>query len=265
LSTKFFKKVLPPVGIAGPPQTTFRVGNVTSAQSRPCEDLHSVYDRCHNAGVCLFFADVEQAKTLRRSVRTRLQTIANQVEGALTLSNIGALYIDEVFRSLRGHKRLADDAIAQLSDEQFFAVPDAESNSVAITVKHMAGNMRSRFTDFLTGDGEKPDRNRDQEFILAAGVSRAEVLGVWEKYWQLVFDTLNSISPEDLERTVMIRAEPHTVLRAINRQVAHYSYHVGQIVFLAKHWKGAQWKTLSVPRGRSEQVNAAMLQKFKTK
>jgi len=181
------------------------------------------------------------------------------------LSNIGALYIDEVFRSLRGHKRLADDAIAQLSDEQFFAVPDAESNSVAITVKHMAGNMRSRFTDFLTSDGEKPDRNRDQEFILAAGVSRAEVLAVWEKYWQLVFDTLNSISPEDLERTVMIRAEPHTVLRAINRQVAHYSYHVGQIVFLAKHWKGAQWKTLSVPRGRSEQVNAAMLQKFKTK
>src|SRR5664279_3182528 len=172
------------------------------------------------------------------------------------MPGIGHLYIDEVFRSLRGHKRLADGAMAQLTDEQFFAVPDAESNSVAIMVKHMAGNMRSRFTDFLTADGEKPDRKRDQEFIIEAGATRAEILAVWEKYWQQVFDTLNSISPEHLERTVMIRAEPHTVLRAINRQVAHYAYHVGQIVFLARHWKGSEWKTLSVPRGQSEQVNA---------
>jgi len=181
------------------------------------------------------------------------------------LSNLGTLYIDEAFRSMRGHKRLADDAIAQLSDEQFFAVPDVESNSVAIMVKHMAGNMRSRFTDFLTTDGEKPDRNRDQEFVIAADSTRAETLAVWEKYWQLVFDTLNGISPEDLERTVTIRSEPHTVLRAINRQVAHYAYHVGQIVFLARHWKGSEWKTLSVSRGQSEQVNAVMLQKVKTK
>ena len=106
------------------------------------------------------------------------------------------MYIDEVFRSLRGHKRLADDAIAQLSDDQFFALPDAESNSVAVVVKHMAGNMRSRFTDFLTTDGEKPDRNRDQEFIIAGDASRAEILAVWEKYWQLVFDTLNGINPK---------------------------------------------------------------------
>ena len=181
------------------------------------------------------------------------------------MSEIGALYIDEAFRSLRGHKRLADDAIAQLSDEQFFAVPDAESNSVAITVKHISGNMRSRFTDFLTTDGEKPDRNRDQEFIMAADATRAEILAVWEKYWQLVFDTLNGISPEDLERTVAIRSEPHTVLQAINRQVVHYAYHVGQIVFLAKHWKGAAWKTLSVPKGQSEQFNAKMLQRLKNK
>jgi hypothetical protein len=181
------------------------------------------------------------------------------------LSEIGALYIDEAFRSLRGHKRLADGAIAQLSDEQFFLAPDAESNSVAIIVKHLAGNMRSRFTDFLTKDGEKPDRNRDQEFVVAHDATRAELLAVWEQYWQLVFDTLNGISPEDLGRTVTIRGEPHSALQAINRQVAHYAYHVGQIVFLAKHWKGAEWKTLSVPRGQSEQFNAKMLRKLKAK
>ncbi len=172
---------------------------------------------------------------------------------------LGNLYIDEAFRSLRGHKRLADGAIAQLTDDQFFAVLDVESNSVAIIVKHMAGNMRSRFTDFLTTDGEKPDRNRDQEFLTHPGARREEVLQRWEQYWQLVFDTLNSLQPDDLARTVTVRGEPHTVLQAINRQVAHYSYHVGQIVFLAKHWKGSEWKTLSVAKGKSEEFNARML------
>jgi uncharacterized damage-inducible protein DinB len=181
------------------------------------------------------------------------------------LSGIGTLYIDEAFRSLRGHKRLADDAIAQLSDEQFFAVPDADSNSVAVIVKHMAGNMRSRFTDFLTTDGEKPDRNRDQEFLMAVSATRAEILQAWEKYWQLVFDTLNELSAADLAREVTIRQEPHSVLQAISRQVAHYSYHVGQIVFLAKHWKGAEWKTLSVPKGKSAEVNSKMAARFKAK
>ncbi len=181
------------------------------------------------------------------------------------MSDIGANYIDEVFRSLRGHKRLADDAIAQLSDQQFFAAPDAESNSVAIMVKHMAGNMRSRFTDFLTTDGEKPDRNRDQEFITASDTTRAQIMESWERYWQLVFDTLNGLSAEDLLRQVTIRTEPHSVLQAINRQMAHYSYHVGQIVFLAKHWKGAEWKNLSVPKGASAAVNAAMAAKHKAK
>lgn len=175
--------------------------------------------------------------------------------------NIGSLYIDEAFRSLRGHKRLADDAIAQLTDEQFFATPDAESNSVATMVKHMAGNMRSRFTDFLTADGEKPDRHRDQEFITHPGAKREEVLQRWEQYWQLVFETLNSLQPDDLARTVTVRGEPHSVLQAINRQVAHYSYHVGQIVFLAKHWRCGEWKTLSVPKGRSEELNATMAKK----
>jgi Protein of unknown function (DUF1572) len=181
------------------------------------------------------------------------------------MSDFRALYIDEAFRSLRGHKRLADGAIAQLSDEQFFATPDPESNSVAIIVKHLAGNMRSRFTDFLTSDGEKPDRNRDREFVMHADAKREEVLRSWEQNWELVFQTLNSLHPDDLERTVTIRGEPHSVLQAINRQVAHYAYHVGQIVFLAKHWKGAEWKTLSVPRGQSEQVNAAMVQKHKAR
>ncbi len=181
------------------------------------------------------------------------------------MTDFRALYIDEAFRSLRGHKRLADGAIAQLTDEQFFATPDPESNSVAIIMKHLAGNMRSRFTDFLTTDGEKPDRNRDREFLMHNDAKRAEVLASWEQNWQLVFETLNSLRPEDMDRTVTIRGEPHSVLQAINRQVAHYAYHVGQIVFLAKHLKGAQWKTLSVPKGQSEPYNSRMVQEHKTK
>src|SRR5271166_5836465 len=181
------------------------------------------------------------------------------------MSNFHALYIDEVFRSLRGHKRLADGAIAQLSDEQFFAAPDPGSNSVAIIVKHLAGNMRSRFTDFLTSDGEKPDRNRDREFVMHNDAKREEVLSSWEQNWQLVFETINSLHPDDLGRTVSIRGEPHSVLQAINRQVVHYAYHVGQIVFLAKHWKRAEWKTLSVPKGQSENYNAGMATKPKAR
>ena len=175
------------------------------------------------------------------------------------MPDIAAMYIDEAFRSFRGHKRLADGAMAQLSDEQFFALPDAESNSVAIIAKHMAGNMRSRFTNFLTSDGEKPDRDRDQEFIVTADTTRAEILDAWEKNWQIVFDTLNALTGDDLAREVTIRGEPHSVLRAINRQVAHYAYHVGQIVFLAKHWKGSEWRTLSVPKGQRQTRTAAEL------
>ena len=180
------------------------------------------------------------------------------------MTDIAALYLDEAFRSLRGNKRLADTAMAQLSDEQFFAIPSAEANSVALIVKHMAGNMRSRFTDFLTSDGEKPDRKRDQEFI-DAGVSRTELMRSWEDGWQLVCDTVNSLSPDDLTRTVTIRAEPHSVLQAINRQVMHSAYHIGQIAFLAKHWKGDTWETLSVPKGQSEQFNAKKMAETKKK
>ena len=181
------------------------------------------------------------------------------------MSDFRASYIDEAFRSLRGYKRLADGAIAQLSDEQFFATPDPESNSFAIIMKHVAGNMRSRFTNFLTTDGEKPDRNRDREFVMHKDARREEVLISWEQNWHLVFETLNSLHAEDLERTVTIRGEPHSVLQAINRQVVHYAYHVGQIVFLAKHLKGAEWKTLSVPKGQSERYNAEMAQQQKAK
>jgi hypothetical protein len=171
------------------------------------------------------------------------------------MTDIGTLYLKEAVRSLRGQKLLGEGAIAQLSDEQFFATLDRESNSVAIIMKHMAGNMRSRFTDFLTTDGEKPDRNRDQEFVIDAAATRAEILDAWGQQWSLLFDTLNSLHPEDLARTVTIRGEPHSVLQAINRQITHYSNHVGQIIFLAKHWKGMQWVTLSIAKGKSARVN----------
>ncbi len=171
----------------------------------------------------------------------------------------GAAYLDEARRSFRGHKRLAEGAMAQLSDEEMFRAIDSEANSVAVIVKHLAGNMRSRFTDFLTTDGEKPDRNRDSEFEIGEATTRAEVMRWWEQGWQIVFDTLESLGPEDLGRTVTIRNEPHTVLQALNRQVAHYAYHVGQIVFLAKHLKGGAWKSLSIPRGESQKFNATKL------
>jgi uncharacterized damage-inducible protein DinB len=180
------------------------------------------------------------------------------------MSDIARQYLDEVFRGFRGHKRLADDAIAQLTDQQFFAAPDPEDNSVAVIVKHVAGNLRSRFTDFLTSDGEKPDRDRDQEFVIVDETSRTHLLAWWEQQWQLLFDTVNSLEPEDLERTVTIRAQPHTVLQALQRSLAHQAYHAGQIVWLAKHWKSAQWKTLSVPKGQSEQFTTRMAEKFKS-
>ncbi len=171
--------------------------------------------------------------------------------------DLAAHYLEEAARQLRGHKRMAESAMSQLNDEEFFRTIDTESNSVAIIVKHIVGNQRSRFTDFLTSDGEKPNRHRDSEFVIEPNATRADIMNGWEKGWQLLFDTLASLRPEDVTKTVMIRNEPHTVLQAINRQVAHYAQHIGQIVFLAKHFKSADWKTLSVPRGKSEEYNAA--------
>lgn len=164
-------------------------------------------------------------------------------------------YLEEVRRQFRGHKRLAEGAIVQLKDEDLFLTLDPESNSIALIVKHLAGNMRSRFTDFLTTDGEKPDRNRDQEFELTPGTTRADVVRWWEEGWQCVFSAVEQLQPEDVMRTVTIRGEPHTVLQAINRQMAHYAYHIGQIVLVAKHIRSSEWKSLSVPRGKSEEFN----------
>ncbi|HYL69332.1 MAG TPA: DUF1572 domain-containing protein [Candidatus Limnocylindria bacterium] len=157
----------------------------------------------------------------------------------------------------RHYKRLADRAIEQCPDEGLFSTLDDESNSIAIIVKHMAGNIRSRWTDFLTTDGEKPDRNRDSEFEEPPR-SRAELMAMWERGWKILFDALEPLTEADLTRTVMIRTEPHSVMQAINRQMAHYSYHVGQIVFLAKHSTTkatGNWTALTVPRNKSRDFN----------
>jgi uncharacterized damage-inducible protein DinB len=167
-------------------------------------------------------------------------------------------YIEDSLSLFRYYKKLSDGAMEQLSDQQLFTALDEEMNSVAIIVKHMAGNMRSRWTDFLTSDGEKPDRNRDTEFV-APPATRAELLRVWNDGWGRVVHALEALSEADLEREVFIRGEAHSVMQAISRQIAHYAYHCGQIVFLAKHLKGSSWKTLSVPRNKSADFNRKVL------
>ena len=167
-------------------------------------------------------------------------------------------YLEDAILNFRGYKKLAEGALAQTSDEEFFCALDEESNSIAVIIKHMVGNMRSRWTDFLTTDGEKPDRNRDMEFVIQSDASRDELMIEWEKGWNCVFSAVESLQPEDLMRTVLIRGEQHTVVNAINRQMTHYGYHIGQIVFLAKHFKSTGWKSLSIPRNRSAAFNAYM-------
>ncbi len=173
------------------------------------------------------------------------------------MPDLASHYLEEIKRQFRGHKRMGEAAMAQLEDNEFFVALDPESNSVAALVKHIAGNARSRFTDFLTTDGEKPDRFRDQEFEVSAQTTRENVLRWWEQGWSHVFSTLESLRPEDVQRVVTIRQEPHTVMQALNRAVAHYAAHVGQIVFLAKHLRSAQWQTLTIPRGKSEDYKTA--------
>ncbi len=167
-------------------------------------------------------------------------------------------YLKDSIDLFRYYKKLAERAMAQCPDEGLFAILDPESNSIAIIVKHMAGNMRSRWMDFLTTDGEKPDRNRDTEFE-EPPKTRAELLELWERGWKYVFDALEPLTDADITRTVTIRTEPHSVMQAINRQVAHYAHHIGQIVFLAKHLTAratGKWDSLSVPRGQSKQFAA---------
>ena len=163
-------------------------------------------------------------------------------------------YIEDSLTLFRYYKKLAERAMAHIADEQLVASLDCEMNSIATVVKHMAGNMRSRWTGFLTTDGEKPDRNRDSEFV-DPPATREAVLALWEEGWQQLFSALEGLSDEDLQRTVTIRGEAHSVMQAINRQMAHYSYHCGQIVFLAKHFAAADWQSLSVPRHRSADFN----------
>ncbi len=172
-------------------------------------------------------------------------------------------YLEEARRQLRGHKRMGEGAMSQLRDEDFFVVLDPESNSVAILVKHLAGNMRSRFNDFLTSDGEKPNRFRDQEFELTPSTTRADIMRWWEEGWACVFGAIDPLKPEDVMRAVTIRGEPHTVLQAINRQIAHYAQHIGQMVFLAKHLRSSEWKTLTIPRGKSEEYKMVVPKPYK--
>jgi hypothetical protein len=167
-------------------------------------------------------------------------------------------YVKDSIDLFRYYKNLAERAMAQCPDAALFTPLDAESNSIAIIVKHMSGNMRSRWSDFLTSDGEKPDRNRDTEFE-EAPKTRAELLELWERGWKYVFDALQPLTDADVTRTVTIRNEPHSVMQAINRQVAHYSHHIGQILFLAKHLtftSTGKWQSLSVPPGQSKQFTA---------
>ena len=170
-------------------------------------------------------------------------------------------YLEDSIASFRAYKKLAEKALDQLSDDEFFVTLDEEGNSVAVIMKHMAGNMFSRWTDFLTTDGEKPNRNRDLEFLIEATTSKKDVLEYWQRGWQCVFDALEPLRAEDLGRKVLIRGEEHTVIQAINRQLMHYANHIGQIVFLAKHFRSTEWKSLSIPRNRSAEFNAYLAKK----
>jgi hypothetical protein len=163
-------------------------------------------------------------------------------------------YLEDSLSLFRYYKKLAEAAMQQVTDEQLLTVLDPEMNSITQTVKHMAGNMRSRWTDFLTSDGEKPDRSRDSEFEKPPS-SREELIALWGSGWNCLFSALDALTEVDMTRTVYIRGEAHSVMQAINRQIAHYAYHCGQIVFLAKHLQHSEWKSLSIPRGQSAKFN----------
>lgn len=163
-------------------------------------------------------------------------------------------YVEDSLAVFRQYKKLAERAIEQVQDEELVRVLDDEMNSIAVIVKHMAGNMRSRFTDFLTSDGEKPNRDRDSEFVDPPS-SRPELLALWEEGWRCLFSAIEPLSDQDLSRTVTIRGEAHSVMQAINRQLAHYAYHTGQIVMLGKHFRSTAWKSLTIPRGKSGEFN----------
>ena len=177
---------------------------------------------------------------------------------------IGNHYLEDALRTFRDYKKLAERAFEQVDDEHFFRTIDDESNSIAVNMKHMAGNMLSRWTDFLTSDGEKSNRDRDMEFVMLPRTTKAEMIAYWDKGWQSVFDAVEPLTPDDLLRTVTIRGQDHTVVQAINRQLSHYAYHVGQIVYLAKHFRASDWQTLSVPKNKSVEFNKNLEEKMKS-
>jgi uncharacterized damage-inducible protein DinB len=164
-------------------------------------------------------------------------------------------YLRDALENFQNYKKLAEKSFEQISDEEFFRTLNGESNSIATIAKHIAGNLRSRWTEFLTADGEKPDRNRDSEFAAFENDTRKSLLEFWNAGWQATLSTMESLQPADLEKTVKIRGENHTVVEAINRSIAHTAYHVGQIVFLAKFLRDTDWQTLSIPRNRSADYN----------
>src|SRR5438128_4058077 len=176
----------------------------------------------------------------------------------MTNQSIGEHYLDDALFTFRYYKQLAERAFAQINDEDFFRIIDDESNSIAVNMKHMAGNMLSRWTDFLTTDGEKPERDRDMEFVMLPETTKEDMLAHWENGWERVFDAIRTLTPDDLMRIVTIRGQDHTVVQAINRQLAHYAYHVGQIVYLAKHFKSSEWQSLSVPKNKSAELRAKL-------
>lgn len=172
-------------------------------------------------------------------------------------------YHADALQSFRNYKKLAERAIEQVSDEEFFALIDAEANSIAVIVKHIAGNLHSRWSDFLSSDGEKTDRNRDTEFEMI-GDTRESLMQFWNGGWQILFDNIEPLTVDDFSKTVAIRGEPHSIIEAINRQLTHYAYHIGQIILLAKHFKSATWKTLSVPKNKSAEFNKFLTEKQST-
>lgn len=166
-------------------------------------------------------------------------------------------YVQEAVRAFREYKKHAEGAFAQLRPEDWLRLIDPEANSIAIIVKHMAGNMRSRWTNFLTSDGEKPNRDRDSEFVLDSSTRPEQIMEWWETGWKFVFAAVEPLTADDLSKKITIRGREHTVLQAINRQLMHYAEHIGQIILLAKHYRGAEWKTLSIPKGQSAKVGVA--------
>ena len=181
-------------------------------------------------------------------------------KGNVAMNAIIENYHSDALGSFRNYKKLAERAVEQISDEEFFAAIDDEANSIAVIIKHIAGNLRSRWSDFLTADGEKPDRDRDMEFEIA-GDTRPNLMEYWEASWQSLFDAIDPLTADDFSKTITIRGEPHSIVEAINRQLTHYAYHIGQIVLLAKHFRSAEWKTLSVPKNRSSEFNQFLAEK----